>query len=207
MGKSVQTDLHLWKIYLDTCCLSRIFDPPTQARIRREAEAINIYGYSRRFEMNILEMTEGELYKAGLEELIGQMGTTYTEQFLKLCKPNDHDYTTERHKSLDDDPDIPTVVNQIQERKIAQEAEERIRAKRIEAWRKGSLELTNIEICELGAKILTEKLGVPGSIVFLRHHFKQNEWAQSVDLPQQPVSDRDTDAILTQQKHATELQD
>ena len=28
------------KIYLDTCCLSRIFDPLTQARVRQEAEAI-----------------------------------------------------------------------------------------------------------------------------------------------------------------------
>ena len=157
--------------------------------------------------MNILEMTDGELYKAGLEELIAQMGTTYTEQFLKLCKPNDYDYTAERHKSLDDDPDIPTMVNQIQERRIAQEAEERIRAERIDAWRKGLLELTNIEICELGAKILTDTLGVPGSIAFLHHHFKQNQWAQSVDLPQQPVSDGDTDAVLVQQKQATEPQD
>ena len=77
--------------------------------------------------MNILEMTESELYKAGLEELIVQMGPTYTEQFLKQCKPNDKDYTVERHKRLDDDPDIPTMVNQIQERKIARETEERIR--------------------------------------------------------------------------------
>ena len=122
--------------------------------------------------MNILEMTEGELYKAGLEELRVQMGTTYTEQFLKLCKPNDSDYTAERYKSLDDDPDIPTMVNQIQERKIAQETEERIRAERIEAWRKGLLELTNIEICELGAKILTDKLGIPGSIAFFAPPFQ-----------------------------------
>ncbi len=48
--------------------------------------------------MNILEMTEGELYKAGLQELIVQMGHTYTEQFLKQCKPNEYDYTDERHK-------------------------------------------------------------------------------------------------------------
>ncbi len=39
MDKGVRVDFHLWKIYLDTCCLSRIFDPPTQVRIRREAEA------------------------------------------------------------------------------------------------------------------------------------------------------------------------
>ena len=37
----MQTDLQFWKIYLDTCCLSRLFDPPTQARVRQEAEAID----------------------------------------------------------------------------------------------------------------------------------------------------------------------
>lgn len=36
----MQTNLQVWKIYLDTCCLSRLFDPPTQARIIREAETI-----------------------------------------------------------------------------------------------------------------------------------------------------------------------
>lgn len=35
-----QTNLQFWKIYLDTCCLSRLFDPPTQERIVQEAEAI-----------------------------------------------------------------------------------------------------------------------------------------------------------------------
>ena len=36
----VQTDLQFWKIYLDTCCLSRLFDPLTQERIIQEAEAV-----------------------------------------------------------------------------------------------------------------------------------------------------------------------
>ena len=36
----MQTDFHFWKIYLDTCCLSRLFDPPIQERIQQEAEAI-----------------------------------------------------------------------------------------------------------------------------------------------------------------------
>ena len=36
----MRTDFQLRKIYLDTCCLSRLFDPPTQMRIRQEAEAI-----------------------------------------------------------------------------------------------------------------------------------------------------------------------
>ena len=125
--------------------------------------------------MNTLKMTESELYKAGVEELIIQMGPTYTEQFLKQCKPNAYDYTAERHKTLDNDPDIPTMVKQLQAHKAAQATEERIKAERIDAWRRGSLELTDIEIYELGAKVLTDKLGVPGSIGFLRHHFKQNE--------------------------------
>ena len=29
------------KIYLDTCCLSRLFNPQTQTRIRRETEAVD----------------------------------------------------------------------------------------------------------------------------------------------------------------------
>ena len=30
-----------WKIYLDTCCLDRLFDPQIQARVREEMEAVN----------------------------------------------------------------------------------------------------------------------------------------------------------------------
>lgn len=38
--KSVQTDIQIWKIYLDTCCLSRFFDDQTQPRVRRETQAV-----------------------------------------------------------------------------------------------------------------------------------------------------------------------
>ena len=36
----MQTDLQPLRIYLDTCCLSRLFDDQTQTRIFREAQAI-----------------------------------------------------------------------------------------------------------------------------------------------------------------------
>ena len=36
----MQTDLPAWAIYLDTCCLSRLFDIQTQQRVRQEALAI-----------------------------------------------------------------------------------------------------------------------------------------------------------------------
>ena len=36
------TDIQFWKIYLDTCCLSRFFYDQTQTRIQRKTEAISI---------------------------------------------------------------------------------------------------------------------------------------------------------------------
>lgn len=36
----MQTNLQFWKIYLDTCCLSRFFDDQTQTRIYQETEVI-----------------------------------------------------------------------------------------------------------------------------------------------------------------------
>ena len=38
----MKTPFYNWKIYLDTCCLSRPFNDQTQDRIRRETEAIQI---------------------------------------------------------------------------------------------------------------------------------------------------------------------
>ena len=37
----MQIGTQIWKIYLDTCCLSRFFDDQTQTRIRRETQAID----------------------------------------------------------------------------------------------------------------------------------------------------------------------
>ena len=37
----MQIGTQIWKIYLDTCCLSRFFDDQTQIRVRRETEAID----------------------------------------------------------------------------------------------------------------------------------------------------------------------
>ncbi len=36
----MQTGLQVWRIYLDTCCLSRFFDEQTQLRVRQEAIVI-----------------------------------------------------------------------------------------------------------------------------------------------------------------------
>ena len=92
----------------------------------------------------------------GIKELIEQIGPAYTERFLLQCKPNESDYSVERHKLLADQPDIDTIVKRIEKREADRKEEERIKTERVAAWRKGVLELTDIEIYELAVKILVD---------------------------------------------------
>lgn len=131
--------------------------------------------------MNVLEMTDLEIYKAAIAELTTQLGPAYTERFLCRCKPNEYDYSAERHKLLANQPDIPTIVKRIQQREAEREAEERIKAERIAAWRNGLLDLTDIEIYELAVEILVDRLHVYGSVGFFQQHFKHLNGDQVVD--------------------------
>ena len=76
-------------------------------------------------------MTDIEIYELGIKELTEQLGAAYTKRFLQRCKPRDYDYTAERHKLLANDPDIPTIVKQIQQARAAEEKEEYIKAERV----------------------------------------------------------------------------
>ena len=124
--------------------------------------------------MDVLNMTDLEIYKLGIKELTEQLGAAYTKRFLQRCKPRDYDYTAERHKWLADDLDIPTIVKQIQQARAAEEKEEYIKAERVASWRNGLLELTDIEIYELALKVLSDRLGGYGLATFIMHHFKVN---------------------------------
>lgn len=145
--------------------------------------------------MNVLEMTDGELYEMGLKELKAQLGSAYTARFLQQCKPSEYDYTVERHKLLANQPDIHAIVKRIQQREAEREEEERIKAEKVAAWRKGLLELTDFEIYELGLKILADKLHVYGYVGFLQQHFKHLNNNQPIDSPQQSVPDGDVNSI------------
>ena len=134
--------------------------------------------------MNPLQMTDREFYEIGLKELKTQLGPAYTERFLQQCKPSEYDYTAERHKLLANQPDIHAIVKRIQQREAEREKEGRIKAERVAAWREGLLELTNIEIYELGLKILADKLHVYGYVGFLQQHFKHLNGDQPIDKPQ-----------------------
>ena len=63
--------------------------------------------------MNVLEMTDIEIYELGIKELIEQIGPAYTKRFLRQCKLNEYDYSVERHKLLADQPDIDTIIARI----------------------------------------------------------------------------------------------
>ncbi|MDE0324928.1 MAG: hypothetical protein OXN27_13525 [Candidatus Poribacteria bacterium] len=157
--------------------------------------------------MDILEMTDLELYELGTKKLTEQMGTTYAAQFLQKCKPRDYDYTAERHKWLSDDPDILTMAKQTQAEKVLQAKEESVKVERIAAWRKGLLELTDIEIYEFGFKVLADSLGAYGLLRFITQHFKHLKDDQSISLPQQFLPASDTSVMSNQQMRETDLQD
>lgn len=135
--------------------------------------------------MDILKMTDLEIYEMGLEELASQLGPAEKMRFLQQCKPSDYDYTAERHKWLANQPDIPTIAKRIQQKEVEQETEERIKAERITAWREGLLELTDIEIYEFGLKVLADGLGAYGLLRFITQHFKHLNDSQSIDQSQQ----------------------
>ena len=155
--------------------------------------------------MNVLEMTDLEIYKAAIAELRTQLGTAYTARFLRQCKPNEYDYSVERHKWLDDEPDIGTIVARIRQREAEQKKEERIKAKRVAAWRKGLLELTDIEIYEVGLKILIDKFDAYGYVRFFQHHFKLLSDTQPTEQP--PTSDSSPNVRHPEPGPATEVQD
>ena len=81
--------------------------------------------------MNVLEMTDIEIYDTAISELRTQLGHGYTEKFLQQCKPNDYDYSVERHKLLADQPDIDTIVARIRRREVERKEEERTKAERV----------------------------------------------------------------------------
>ena len=145
--------------------------------------------------MDIFKMTDPEIYEIGLKELTSQLGPAEKIRFLQQCKPSDYDYTAERHKLLANQPDIPTIAKRIQQREAEQEAEERIKAERITMWRDGLLELTDIEIYELGLRVLADSLGAYGFLRFITQHFKHLNSDQPIDLPQQSVPDGDVNSV------------
>lgn len=118
--------------------------------------------------MNILEMTDKELYELGHKILADKLGADQVERFIRQCKPGEDDYSVDRHKLLANQGDIDTIVERIQERRKTRIVEERKRAERFAASQSEIRKMTDIEIYEIGVEILTDKLGPAGSMRFFQ---------------------------------------
>ena len=112
--------------------------------------------------MNILEMTDKELYELGQKTLADKLGADQVERFVRQCKPGEGDYSADRHKSLANQGDIDTIVERIQERRKTRKVEERKRAERFNTPQGDIRKMTDIEIFEIGLKVLVDKLGSAG---------------------------------------------
>ena len=157
--------------------------------------------------MDVLKMSDLEIYEMGLEELTLQLGAEKM-RFLQQCKPSDYDYTAERHKWLANQPDIPTIAKRIRKREAERKEEERIKSKRVAAWRKGLLELTDLEIYELGLKVLVERLDAYGFLRFITQHFKHLNSDQPIDQSQQSLPANSSASTTPNQRiRATDPQD
>ena len=118
--------------------------------------------------MNTLQMTDSELYETGIKILTDKLGASEVPRFVRQCQPGKGDYSVDRHKLLADQPDIDTIVKQIQDGRTAREAEERARAKRFAAPQSEIREMTDAEVYEIGSQALIDRLGVAGLIKFIR---------------------------------------
>ena len=99
--------------------------------------------------MDILEMTDLELYEMGINVLSEKLGASEVPRFIRQCQPGKGDYSVDRHKLLANQPDIDTIVKRIQDRRTARKAEERTRAKRFSAPQSEIRKMRDIEIYEI----------------------------------------------------------
>lgn len=77
----MQNPIKNWKVYLDTCCLSRLFNDQTQVRIRQETNAVKTiltrfftqhwYWISSTVVVNEIGKTPNEILRAEMETLLG----------------------------------------------------------------------------------------------------------------------------------------
>ena len=119
--------------------------------------------------MNVLEMTDSELYEMGFKVLTDKLSASEVPRFIRQCQPGTGDYSVDRHKLLANEPDIETIVKRIQDRQAIREAEERARAKRFAAPQHEIQNMTDIEVFEIGNQILIDRLGIDGFIRFTWH--------------------------------------
>ena len=65
--------------------------------------------------MNTRNMTDEEIYEAGLKVLSEKLGAAGMIRFLRQCEPGTGNFTEERKEWISDEPDIRTIAKWIQQ--------------------------------------------------------------------------------------------
>ncbi len=118
--------------------------------------------------MNIFKMTEQEIYEAGIEILKEKLGPAI-DRFLPQCKPGKGNWSVDRHKWINREPDIQSLAKRIQQSREKAAEEERLRRQRAAASQAEILKMTDFEIYEIGLGVLCDKLGPAGMNRFHRY--------------------------------------
>ena len=125
--------------------------------------------------MDVLKMTDNKIYKLGIEALAGKLGVAGVSRFLKQVPPCTGDYVVERHKWLDNLPDMDTLIEQIRQASKEAEAEEkRISKLKTYIFKNGKPLVTRIQeisdedLYQLGLEALVDKLSIAGMPRFIR---------------------------------------
>lgn len=125
--------------------------------------------------MNILKMTDSEVYNLGTEVLVAKLGNLGAFRFLSLIEPRTGNYTLERHEWLDNLPDIDTLIQQTRQASKELEAE-RSRISKLKTYiskngtpqPKRIRELSDGDLYRLGLEFLVDKFGPGRMSHFLR---------------------------------------
>ena len=125
--------------------------------------------------MNVLKMTDNEVYKLGIEALAAKLGVAGVSRFLNQIQPLTGDYSVERHEWLDNLPDMDTLIEQI--RQASKDAEaERKRISKLKAYisKNGKplaariQKISDEDLHKLGVEALVDKLSIAGMPRFIR---------------------------------------
>lgn len=125
--------------------------------------------------MNVLKMTDDEVYQLGIEALTNKLGIEGVPRFLKQMQPCTGDYSVERHEWQDNLPDIDTLVEQIRQASKEEEIE-RKRISKLKTYisKNGKPLATRIrqisdeDLYKLGLEALVDKLSIAGMPRFIR---------------------------------------
>ena len=125
--------------------------------------------------MDVLKMTDDEVYQLGIEALANKLGIAGVPRFLKQIQPCTGNYTVERQEWQDNLPDIDTLVEQIRQANKEAEAERnRISKLKTYIFENGKplatriREISDEDLYTLGLEALVERLSIAGMPRFIR---------------------------------------